>query len=478
MPPGFSNPERSGKAGSVRAQHSPEPASAEPSRRAPAQGPTVAPIVGWGNVGAPGEIRRSEDLEALTRDVPLSRGLGRAYGDSAVPPPSRPVVACTTLADRLLGFDDQTGLLRAEAGLSLYELNRLFLPRGFFVPVTPGTQFVTLGGMVASDVHGKNHHVDGCFGEHVESLRMRLGDGRIVTCSRGEHPDLFRATLGGMGLTGHILEVAFKMTAVPSPWIYQEAVRVPDLDQLLDTLKAAAKGWPMTVAWIDCLKRGKHMGRGIVYRGRWARPEEAPKAPPRPKRRLRVPFLLPSWVMGPLSIRAINLAYYAKQIRRESRGIVSPETYFYPLDAIRDWNRIYGARGFTQHQCVLPDSAGRGAVRRLLELLTSLGCASFVCVLKDCGPEGTGLLSFPMPGTSFAIDIAIRDDTQAQIDRLNELVLREGGRIYLTKDYFTRPEHFRAMEPRLPEWQRVRAAWDPERRLRSAQSVRLFGDEP
>lgn len=437
-----------------------------------------ARISGWGGVGAPGVERFSEDLEALTREVPLSRGLGRAYGDSAVPPPTQPVAANTTLGDRLLAFDPQSGVLRAEAGLALHELNRLFLPRKFFVPVTPGTQFVTLGGMVASDVHGKNHHVEGCFGEHVLSLRLRLGSGQIVTCSREEHPDLFRATLGGMGLTGHILEVTFRMSAIPSPWILQESVRLPDLDTLLDELKQAAGAWPMTMAWIDCLKRGPAMGRGILFRGRWAEPHEAPPHLPRPKRRLSVPFMFPNWAMNNLTVSLFNTAVFYTHSARMRRQLVPPEVFFYPLDAIRNWNRIYGPRGFTQHQSVIPVTAGRDGVRRLLGILTAVGGASFLCVLKDCGKEGTGMLSFPRPGISIAIDLAIRPDTQQLIDRLNEVVIREGGRIYLTKDAFTRPEHFRAMEPRIDAWQKVRARFDPERRLRSAQSIRLLGDEP
>ncbi len=424
------------------------------------------------------EERFAEDLVPLTSDVPLSRGLGRSYGDSSLPPQSRPVVANTTLADRLLAFDARTGTLRAEAGISLLELNRLFLPHKFFVPVTPGTQFVTLGGMVASDVHGKNHHVSGCFGEHVLALRMRVGDSRIVDCSPEENHDLFYATLGGMGLTGHILEVSFRMSPIPSCWIYQESERVPHLDALLDGLSAAARDWPMTMAWIDCLTPGASMGRGIVFRGRWAKADEAPSLPARPKLRLRVPFSLPSWIMQPFTVRAFNAAVYHSHIKQERRGFVSPEQFFYPLDAIRDWNRVYGSAGFTQHQSVLPHSAGRGAVRRYMELLTSLRAAGFLCVLKDCGEEGSGLLSFPRPGTSIALDLPLRSETQEHIDRLNEFVIREGGRIYLTKDALSRPEHVRAMDGRLSAFLAVRKAWDPQHRLRSAQSVRLFGDEP
>ncbi len=435
-------------------------------------------IAGWGGQSAEAEERFGEDLEALSQTMPLLRGLGRSYGDASLPPPSDPRVGNTTLADRLLSFDESSGVLRAEAGISLIELNRIFLPHKFFVPVTPGTQFVTLGGMVASDVHGKNHHVAGCFGDHVVGLRMRVGDGRVLDCSRDEHADLFFATLGGMGLTGHILEVSFRMARVPSCWILQETEQLPNLDRLLDGLSAAAEGWPMTMAWIDCLTPGAAMGRGILYRGRWATADEAPSRPPRPKLRLRVPFNLPSWVMQPLSVRAFNLGVYYSHFPAQKRGLVSPEQFFYPLDSIRDWNRIYGRAGFTQHQAVLPHSAGRTAVRRYMELLTNLRAASFLCVLKDCGPEGSGLLSFPRPGTSIALDLPLRANTQEHIDRMNEFVIREGGRIYLTKDSLSRPEHVQAMEPRLSAFRRVRQVWDPGQRLRSAQSVRLLGDRP
>jgi FAD/FMN-containing dehydrogenase len=188
--------------------------------------------------------------------------------------------------------------------------------------------------------------------------------------------------------------------------------------------------------------------------------------------------VFPEWVLGRWSVRAFNALYYRKQLRRLTRGIAHPETFFYPLDAIGHWNRMYGPRGFTQYQCVLPDSAGRQAARRFLELLTRRGGASMLCVIKDCGAEGEGLLSFPKPGISIALDIPVRDETQALVDALNELVIAEGRRIYLAKDAFTRPEHYAAMEPRLPEWRRIRERWDPEGRLRSAQSVRILGDHP
>ena len=435
-------------------------------------------LAGWGMLGVPGHELRSENLEAITRGAALTRGLGRSYGDSSLPPPGTLVVAASPLADRILSCDPQTRVMRAEAGFSLAELNRLFLPRGLFTPVSPGTQFVTLGGMVASDVHGKNHHRVGCFGEHVRSLKLRVADGRIVECSPTQERELFRATVGGMGLTGHILEVEFVLEAVSSPWIDCESERIDDIDGYIDALKEAGPRWPFTVGWIDCLTPGKRLGRGILFKGKWADPAAAPAHFPRPRPKLAVPFLLPGFVLGPLSVRAFNVLNYWSHWPRRRRRILHPDSFFYPLDIIHHWNRIYGRGGLTQYQCVLPEAAGRSSARRFLELLSSRGGASFLCVIKDCGKEGTGMLSFPLPGISIAVDIAVRPGTQALIDALNAFVIAQGGRIYLSKDAFTRAEDFRRMEPRLEAWSEVRRRWDPKGKLRSAQSVRLLGDAP
>jgi FAD/FMN-containing dehydrogenase len=434
-------------------------------------------LAGWGRLPVPGREVVSEDFESITRGMTLSRGLGRSYGDSSLPPPGRTVVAGSRLADRLLAFDAETGVLRAEAGLSLGELSRVFLPRGWSPPVFTGTQYVTLGGMAAADVHGKNHHRDGSFGDHVSRLRLRVADGRVLWCSPDEHPDLFFATLGGMGLTGHMLEVEVGLAKIPSPWILAESERIPDLDSFLDGLRRAASQWPFTVGWIDCLKTGRHMGRGLLNRGRWAEPGEAPPRPPPEKRRLTVPIDFPNWVLDRWSVRIFNASYYRKQLRRRVRRIMDPEAFFHPLDVLRDWNRIYGRRGFTQYQCVIPKAAGAEGVRRFFDLLTRLGAPSLLTVVKDLGEEGRGMLSFPMPGTTINLDLPVRADTQAAVDRLNDCVVDLGGRIYLAKDAFTRPEHFRAMEgPRLDGWLEVRRRWDPDGRLASAQSARIFGD--
>ncbi len=439
--------------------------------------PPLSTLSGWGRHSAQGRERVGEDIERISADVSLSRGLGRSYGDASLPPPDAPDVLNTTYADRILHFDPGTGLFRAEAGFALSELNRLFMSRGWFTPVSPGTKFVTLGGMVAADVHGKNQHRDGNFGDHLTSLKMRVADGRVIQCSADQHPDLFRATIGGMGLTGHILEVEFGLHPIPSEWIWQESQRIHDIDEFQDSLESSAPDWPYTMGWIDGLARGKRIGRGILMCGRWADPDQAPLRPPRTRFRPRLRFDWPSWVLNRATIRIFNELYYRKQWRRISRGIVSHESFYYPLDAIRSWNRMYGKRGFTQYQCVLPREAGRSSARRVLEVLTARGGASFLCVIKDFGRASRGVLSFPRPGITLALDIAVRDETQKLIDALNEQVLHEGGRVYLAKDSFTRREHFQLMEgARLEEFNAIRDRWDPNRKFRSALAVRLLGD--
>lgn len=436
-------------------------------------------LAGWGYYPrVQGSERRSENLEEITRDAVLTRGLGRSYGDSSLPPPGGRPVAGSPLADRLLAFDPQSGVVRAEAGCALMQLNRLFFPRGWFTPVTPGTHYVTLGGMVAADVHGKNHHVAGCFGEHVRRLRMRVADGRIIEPSDEHERDLFRATLGGMGLTGHILEVEFQMQRIPSPWIWQETERVADFDAALDGLQAASRQWPMTVLWSDFLATGAGLGRGLLMKGRWAEPDEAPAAPPRWRHAPALPVRLPSWLVQPWMVAIGNRLNYWRHGARLHAGIVHPETFFYPLDIVREWNRLYGRRGFTQYQAVLPGPSNHPRHWRFVRTLRERGGRVFLCVIKDCGPEGKGMLSFPKPGVSYALDIPIGVQTQALVDALNDVVAAEGGRVYLAKDAFTRPQHFHAMEPRLEAWNAVRRAWDPHGRLKSAQSIRLLGDRP
>ncbi|MEL7062004.1 MAG: FAD-binding oxidoreductase [Acidobacteriota bacterium] len=435
-------------------------------------------LEGWGRFPVVAAVeRRSEDLGRATAGAHLARGLGRSYGDASLPPAGG-VVASTVAADRVLGFDPSVGVLHAEAGLTLGDLERLFWPRGWTSPVLPGTSFVTLGGMVAADVHGKEHHVRGTFGAHVEALRLRLPDGDVIWADRSQETEAFRATLGGMGLTGHILEVRLRLQAIPSAWIEQETERFGDLAALLDGLAAAAGTWPYTMAWIDCLHGGRAMGRGILYRGRWVDPAASPEvaalvaAPPRRKRSVTLPIEAPPGVLNRWVVAAFNEAYFRRHGPGERRSLAHPEDFLHPLDAVLRWNRGYGRRGFTQYQCVVPT---RDGARRVLGRLVEAGAASFLCVLKDCGEEGEGLLSFPRPGTSLAVDLPIRRDTPAVVDRLNDQVLAEGGRIYLAKDTFSRAADYRAMDPRVDHFLTVRRRLDPQGRLTSLQSRRLFG---
>jgi FAD/FMN-containing dehydrogenase len=434
------------------------------------------PLSGIGRVPVvPGREIRSEQLDAITRDVPLTRGLGRSYGDASLPAAPDTIVAGASLADRILDFDNGTGVLRAEAGLSIHELYRALLPKGWFTPVTPGTRFVTLGGMIAADVHGKNHHRDGCIGAHVRAVTLRVADGRTVTCSPALEPELFRATLGGMGLTGHILDATLQLARVPTPWIYQQTRAIRDIDEFVSALRDAATRWPMTVGWIDCVSRGAALGRGILFAGRWAEPGEAPVEFPYLRRPANVPFTPPVSLVQPFAVRLMNAAYYRRHARAATR-VVHPATFFYPLDAIGSWWRLYGPRGFIQYQCVLPHSPGNVAVRNFLHVVSRRARSSFLCVIKDCGDEGMGMLSFPKPGISIALDMPYDDRVQALVDEMNELVIAGGGRIYLAKDALTRPEHYRAMDgARIETFLRVRRTWDPHGRIRSALSVRLFG---
>jgi FAD/FMN-containing dehydrogenase len=459
--------------------------SSQPEQSPPATSEAQAPPVvagdatlnSWGNIPVPGEEKVGTDLVRLTKGSVLSRGLGRSYGDSSFPPASHPVVTSTVLADRIIAFDEDTGILRAEAGLCLRDLVWTLLPRGWFTPVTPGTWYVTLGGMVASDVHGKNHHSSGCFGEYVRSLRIQLASGDIVDCSMEQHADLFLATIGGMGLTGHILEVEVEMQRVASPWIYQETFRIKDMDHMFQALHDVGQQFPMTVAWMDCFKTGSGAGRGHLNAGRWATPEEAPAHAPKPFRRFTVPDIFPSWTLNNLTGR-LGYSFLYHFTAKDGKGVVHPETFFTPLDKVLRWNRGYGSAGLTQYQCVIPFEAGAPAAKELLALLRKLGVGVYLAVVKDCGAEGRGMLSFPRPGLTLALDLKVGAQTPKVVGLLNERVIEYGGRVYLTKDRFSTAEHFRAMEPRLDAFLEVRRRWDPEGRIRSAQSVRLLGDAP
>jgi len=327
--------------------------------------------------------------------------------------------------------------------------------------------------MVSADVHGKDHHATGGFGGHVSSMRMRLSSGDIVTASRTENPDLFKATIGGMGLLGHILDVTFRLPAISSPWVTVETERMPDLDHYLEALKDAARRFPFTMGWIDTLGATGALGRGVLLRGRWATANEARPGSPQPLQRPGVPFVCPDFLISHPTVAIFNALYYAFHPSGSYVKVGHPEAFFYPLDAVRNWNRLYGRHGFTQYQCVIPEAAGPEGVKSFLALTRRTGGSSMVSVIKDCGDEGEGLLSFPLKGTSIALDIPAREGVQRIVDTLNAHLIELGGRVYLAKDRFTRAADFRRMEPRLDAWRAIKKKYDPQGRLRSAQSARL-----
>ncbi len=442
-------------------------------------GPAVEDVAGWGRHPVmPGRVRRPEDLTLPEDDEPLvPRGLGRAYGDAALPATAGGLVLESTRADRIRSFEPATGRLHCEAGLSLAEILRLFVPRGWFPPVTPGTKFVTVGACVACDVHGKNHHRDGSFANFVDRITLRTAAGRLVECGPDRERELFLATVGGMGLTGLIVDVTLRLRRVESPWIVLETQGVAGLDAMLEGLRLSATHWPYTVGWIDCLARGRDVGRGILMRGRHATQVEAGTRRARPALPLRVPFDAPEWLLNPFFVRWFNRLYAWSHGTALKRRIVSYDAFFYPLDAVGQWNRLYGRRGFLQYQCVLPRAGGPRPVAALLERLATAGAASFLAVIKDCGPASDAYLSFPMEGTTLALDLPNRGAvTEALVHDLNATVIAHGGRVYLAKDAVTRAEDFARMVPRLGEWRAVRDRWDPGHRFRSALSVRLLGD--
>ncbi|MBF0308718.1 MAG: FAD-binding oxidoreductase [Magnetococcales bacterium] len=422
--------------------------------------------------------RRPAELASfLEGDGPLiARGLGRCYGDASL---QRRILSMTG-CNRFLAFDEETGELTCEAGLSLDEIVRVLLPRGWFLPVTPGTRFVTVGGAIASDVHGKNHHLAGTFGDAVSRLELMDAAGRIHVCSPTENRDLFMATRGGMGLTGLILRASFRLIRVETAYIRQEVVRAPDLDGIMRLFEESAS-WTYSVAWIDCLAGGASLGRSVLMRGEHARRAELPDAArlrqplmPPPRRKLTVPFNLPALLLNPWTVQAFNAVYYRKAPGLPHMGLIDYDAFFYPLDAIHHWNRIYGARGFTQYQCVLPKAASHDALVRILHKIHRSHQGSFLAVLKLFGqPRAEAPLSFPREGYTLALDFAMQPKLAPLLAALDEEVLAAGGRLYLAKDARQSAATFAAGYPELEAFRVLKRRIDPEARFHSLQSQRL-----
>ncbi len=423
----------------------------------------AANLTSWGRYPAfpqqgepiywPNQIASSPPLQAGAPPT-LAYGCGRSYGDACLAVSDRVLVMSGM--DRFIRADWETGVVVAEAGLTLAELIRIALPRGWFPPVTPGTKFVTLGGAVANDVHGKNHHVTGTFGRHVRSLTLHRSSEGVLTVSPKERPELFAATVGGLGLSGIILAVELQLMPVRSASIEQRSIRFGGLDEYFELAERHDQDYQYTVAWIDCLARGKHLGRGLYLAGNHASQGEL-TLPER--RRIAIPFELPVSPVNLLTLKSFNALYYRKQLRRDLNTRIGYDSFFYPLDQILAWNRLYGRAGFQQYQCVVPQQGARDVIREVLREISAAGRGSFLAVLKQCGAlPSPGLLSFPLPGVSLALDFPQRTANERLFGKLDALVHEAGGRLYPAKDAHMSGVHFRKA---YPAWEQVETLRDP-----------------
>ena len=402
----------------------------------------------------------------LANSAPLiAYGLGRSYGDSAL---AAQVMGMRYL-DHFEAFDSQSGVLTCQAGVSLDAILRTFVPRGWFLPVTPGTRFVTVGGAIASDVHGKNHHGAGTFGAQVQGIELLLGNGECVTASPTENTELFHATCGGMGLTGIILSATLQMKPIVASSILQTTVKAPHLESVLEAFAEHAST-TYSVAWIDCITRGKALGRSLLMLGEHATDGQltVQTKPPTP-----LPFDLPAALLNRFSVQAFNTLYYGRIRQAVSQQRIPFEPFFYPLDAIGQWNRLYGKPGFVQYQFVLPQAAGVSGLREVLSRIAESGRGSFLAVLKVFGPANANYLSFPQAGYTLALDFKAEPAVFALLDELDAIVLHHGGRLYLAKDARMSHATFRAGYPNWQAFEEVRGCWHAHGKFASAQSRRL-----
>ena len=448
-------------------------------------GPKIAKseLSGWGRHPRAECLRAEplqplESLDAFADFAHLTpRGMGRSYGDASLAPDGDLVLA-TRWQNKFIDFDPQAGRIVAQAGVTLGEVLDVIIPRGWFLPVTPGTRFVSLGGALASNVHGKNHHRVGPIVNFVDHCTVLTEQGNLRT-SQSERPELFRATIGGYGMTGLIQEVGLKLARIESAFVKAHSIKVDNLDDALAVGAERDANHEMSVTWMDCLASGAKLGRGVVMLGDYAKADELPdwqqEAPlaNRWKRGLTAPKRCPEWLLNRVANRALNFAYYHKNLGREQQSLVPFEPWFYPLDGIAGWNHFYGKRGFVEYQCAIPKAEGPRAVQRLLERVGEAKYGSFLAVLKQIGDDNV-TMPFAMPGYTLAMDFRVALPGLFEVlDELDRIVLEHGGKVYLSKDARLSPATFREMYPEFSTWQVHVAEFAPTGRFRSRLADRL-----
>lgn len=389
-------------------------------------------------------------LQALPKEqTVLPFGLGRSYGDSCLN--NGNIILDVSPLSYFLDFDETTGILRCEAGVSLDEILTVFVPRAWFLPATPGTRFVTVGGAIANDVHGKNHHCAGTFGCHVLRFGLLRSNGDNLECSPEKNKDLFSATIGGLGLTGLITWAEIKLKKIKNPLFDSETVKFANLDEFFAISEESESKYEYSVSWVDCLAKGASLGRGLFMRGNTNNEIDPKDIKARRALTVSFPFEAPSFLLNNLSIKAFNCLYYAKQQKREVAKTVHYEPFFYPLDAILEWKRMYGKRGFLQWQCVVPYAEGSDAIKEIFRMISDSGKGSFLAVLKTFGDiPSPGIMSFPRKGVTLALDFANDGrETFALLDRLDAVVRSVKGAIYPAKDARMSPETFEVSFPQL-----------------------------
>ena len=396
-------------------------------------------------------------VEATGNKTLLPLGNGRSYGDVCLNDGGI-LLDCRSL-DRFIHFDVVTGILRCEAGVLLSEILQLAVPKGWFLPVTPGTQFVTVGGAIANDVHGKNHHQGGTFGCHVRCFELLRSEGVRLLCSLEDNADFYKATIGGLGLTGVMTWAEIQMKPISDPFIDQEIIRYQNLGEFFALAHESDQTYEYTAAWIDCLAKGENLGRGLFIRGNHAKSIAGMPLKTSGKR-LTFPLDPPFALINPLTLKLFNSMYYHKQWSDRTAGSLHYEPFFYPLDAVYSWNRVYGSKGFFQYQCAVPTERADDAIRQILERTAKAGVGSFLAVLKLFGDKPSpGLLSFPMPGATLALDFPNNGDTTLHLlDELDEVTRNVGGRVNPSKDARMQPEDF---QQNYPHWESMKAFLDP-----------------